>query len=127
MSDLLALDAEIAERIMGRAVTRDAYVYDPAGGGAGFTGPGFTDTFLPATGSMEMIPRYSTSGDAMLEVLARMKALGWKPYLSEPSDGTHLATFVRSASIIQEDEVVKATAPTLPEAVARAALKAVGE
>lgn len=129
-----ALDALVAERVMGLEVAWfdsardliwleevDAFVQRDAGvarlAGTRYALPFSRD--LHIVGRWLRVVAYSTTGDGMLLVIERMRALGWWWELAKATDGAAVeAVFSLGATYWHR------SADTLPHAVALAALAA---
>jgi hypothetical protein len=74
-------------------------------------------------------PPYSTSWEAAGRLVEEMRKRGYRYTLSDDgrNDGLHEAEFWPPAERVRIDPLGYATAPTAPEAIALAALRALGE
>jgi hypothetical protein len=77
--------------------------------------------------SLGVLPEYTTSGDAMLEVIEKMRANDWDFRHEACAGRVELAEFAKWDEVYK-DEYMKfcADAPTMPLAVCLASLSAVG-
>lgn len=111
------LDAWLAERLFGWTEV------DPPrqGDGAGYRGAGVA----PGASGASEVPAYSTSGDAMLAVIAAMRVRGWRSTTASFPNGKARALFHREGYGGSVDAPHgSAMAESLPEAVAEAARRA---
>lgn len=129
------LDAAVAERVMGYRWWRTTLRYSTEVRRA-LCHPEFKNdewqladgTEEAFTGSNPFLPFYSTSWAAAMDVVAKMQADGWKVEMTDDSCETIMPWFV---SFFRSDEkhfeIHDSGAETLPEAICRAALAAVGQ
>lgn len=110
-----ALDAAVAEHVIGwtrmpwkkeKGVLEGEFMWKTPG----------DEGLYPAE-----LPRYSTTWEGMGLVVEEMKRRGWRWAAFDESSG-YLCSFVRD-----DEEEIYASAPTAPEAVARAALLALSK
>lgn len=123
--ELRALDAAVAEKVMGYGVIQKAEDHRD---GWGHTSEGGWFEFMPdlwvAGDPLHPVPHYSRDWSAMQRVVERMAELGWDVTMrNQRNPAANYAQF-------QNDDYRKhsesGTTLSLPEAVCRAALAAVG-
>lgn len=126
---LRALDKEVAERVMGQ-VACDGWAYmnfGSAGGPALQKTCGHKSTecypnkqIAAAFGSYDGVPPYSRKIDAAFKVVGKMRSDHWSFASTMYENELPYASFCRGTATSSKN----AEAPTLPEAICRAALKA---
>lgn len=127
MSDLRALDREVAEKVMGVTVERKEFAFAGIGYRITTTHPAFFQHSEAEAWSR--CAAYSSDPSAMMEVVEKMREKGWSVGMSTvlsvtpPLREQWRATFMRERDAVMDRE--SAMADALPEAVCRAALAAV--
>lgn len=130
MTDLRALDREIATKVMGcdvrleRCGPDDDPWYRPhcaCGGAWGRSHARQPETEREHYFGASVLAEYSSDPSAMMQVIQKMREKGWDVAMS-----TMLVVGQWHVAFVTDDELVDAEALTLPEAVGRAALAAVG-
>lgn len=120
------IDALVAERVMG--CQRLNPLWKDHVGCCGCFGRPHDDA--DGDGKIPHFHPYSSSGDGLLAVIERMRELGWEYLIEGPTaDGSHFVEFTRwedRGGEIDHRLEGNYEDPSLPRAVALAALRAVG-
>lgn len=121
------LDAEVAERVMGIALTRAPLIPRSVSASSVFTDDG-ADAWrqaYPDSIAVSVLRYYSTDISAAMEVVEKLREQKWDIQMSSDDESLTWQVMLDARTVTDRLLLAEHKSDSLPEAICRAALKAV--